>query len=370
MHLVDVTMFWSGQGGGVRRYLSAKHDYLKKQPGVRHTIVVPGSLTAASPQVPGIPLPFSAGYRLPRNRSSVQRVLKELAPDLIEAGDPYQLAWAALRAGQDMSVPVAAFYHSNLPAMAQRALKEVGRVAAISYVKRLYKRFDMVFAPSRHIVEQLTEFGIERVTLQPLGVDTNLFRPDKRDPNWRAKHGIAPDTRILLYVGRYAAEKNLSVLVEAVAKLGSGYLLVMIGSGPLVPSGEHVMVLPFEGDMDELARAYASADVLVHAGDQETFGLAVLESLASGVPVIGCNQGGIAELVDSSVGYAVDGCHAAGFAEAISALFERDLSVLSLAARQRALSYDWNVMLANLERHYRRLLANNGSIGYGALEAA
>jgi alpha-1,6-mannosyltransferase len=370
MHLVDVTMFWSGQGGGVRRYLSAKHDYLKKQPGVRHTIVVPGSLTAASPQVPGIPLPFSAGYRLPRNRSSVQRVLKELAPDLIEAGDPYQLAWAALRAGQDMSVPVAAFYHSNLPAMAQRALKEVGRVAAISYVKRLYKRFDMVFAPSRHIVEQLTEFGIERVTLQPLGVDTNLFRPDKRDPNWRAKHGIAPDVQQDARVGRYAAEKNLSVLVEAVAKLGSGYLLVMIGSGPLVPSGEHVMVLPFEGDMDELARAYASADVLVHAGDQETFGLAVLESLASGVPVIGCNQGGIAELVDSSVGYAVDGCHAAGFAEAISALFERDLSVLSLAARQRALSYDWNVMLANLERHYRRLLANNGSIGYGALEAA
>ncbi len=370
MHLVDVTMFWSGQGGGVRRYLSAKHDYLKKQPDVRHTIVVPGSLTATSPQVPGIPLPFSAGYRLPRNRSSVQRVLKDLAPDLIEAGDPYQLAWAALRAGQDMGVPVAAFYHSNLPAMAQRALKEVGRLGAISYVKRLYKRFDTVFAPSRHIVEQLCEFGIERVVLQPLGVDTDLFRPDRRDPEWRAKHGIAPDTRVLLYVGRYAAEKNLSVLVDAVTRLGAGYLLVTIGGGPLVPAGERVMVLPFEGDMMELARAYASADVLVHAGDQETFGLAVLESLASGVPVVGCNLGGIAELVDSSVGYAVDGCHADGFAEAISALFERDFAGLALAARARALSYDWNVVLAALEGHYRLLLANRGRVAYGALEAA
>ena len=65
--------------------------------------------------------------------------------------------------------------HSNLPAMAQRALKEVGRLGAISYVKRLYRRFDVVFAPSRHIVEQLGDFGIERVVLQPLGVDTDLF---------------------------------------------------------------------------------------------------------------------------------------------------------------------------------------------------
>jgi alpha-1,6-mannosyltransferase len=110
--------------------------------------------------------------------------------------------------------------------------------------------------------------------------------------------------------------------------------------------------------------------VLVHAGDQETFGLAVLESLASGVPVIGCNLGGIAELVDSSVGFAVDGCHAAGFAEAISALFERDFAELALAARARAMSYDWNVVLAALEGHYRVLLGNRGRIAYGALEAA
>ena len=86
--------------------------------------------------------------------------------------------------------------------------------------------------------------------------------------------------------------------------------------------------------------------------------------------MVGCDQGGIAELVDSTVGHVVDGCHAAGFAEAISALFERDQTALALAARERALRYDWNMVLADLSGHYRRLLANNGRVGYGALEAA
>jgi alpha-1,6-mannosyltransferase len=369
MHLVDVTMFWSGQGGGVRRYLSAKQHFFEGRDDVRHTIVVPGSLNASAPQVPGIPLPLSGGYRLPRNRGSVDRVLKSLAPDLIEAGDPYQLAWAALRSGAEMGIPVAAFYHSNLPAMATRAFKEVGRRAAVSYVRRLYRKFDLVFAPSRHIRDALRDLGIDRVALQPLGVETGLFRPDRRDPAWRLQHGLDADAHVLLYVGRYAPEKNLPVLVDAVSRLGQPYVLVTIGGGPVPPVGEHVKVLPFQGDMDELARAYASADAFVHAGDQETFGLAVLEALASGLPVVGCDLGGIAELVDDSVGHAVPRCTASDFAAAIEALFSRDRATLSANARERALEYDWRAVLSQLEGHYQKLF-KPGDIDYSTLRAA
>ena len=353
----------------MRRYLSAKNQFFEGRDDIRHTIVVPGSLTATAPLVPGIPLPLSGGYRLPRNRGAVDRVLKSLAPDLIEAGDPYQLAWAALRSGAELGIPVAAFYHSNLPAMAARAFKEVGRRAAVSYVRRLYRRFDLVFAPSRHIRDSLGELGIERVALQPLGVETGLFRPDRRDPTWRLQHGIDADTRVLLYVGRYAAEKNLPVLVDAVSRLKQPYVLVTIGGGPLPPVGDRVQVLPFQGDMEELARAYASADAFVHAGDQETFGLAVLEALASGLPVVGCNLGGIGELVDDTVGFAVPRCCAADFAEGIDTLFTRDRAALSARARERALEYDWRAVLTGLEGHYKKL-CNQSDVDYGTLRAA
>ena len=298
------------------------------------------------------------------------KVLEELKPDLIEAGDPYQLAWAALRAGRQMDIPVAAFYHSNLPAMAARALKEMGRKGASRYVRRLYRRFDMVFAPSRHIYASLKELGIERVTLQPLGVDTRLFHPTRRDGTWRTEHGIAANARVLLYVGRYAAEKNLQVLIDAVARLGDPYVLVMIGGGPIVPVGERVMVLPFEGDMKQLTRAYASADAFVHAGDQETFGLAVLEALASGLPTVGCNMGGTAELVDQSVGYAVDSLDSIAYCDAISGLFERDLDMLAANARARALSYDWDAIFTSLDGHYRSLLNIHQLTSCDTLEAA
>jgi alpha-1,6-mannosyltransferase len=237
-------------------------------------------------------------------------------------------------------------------------------------VRRLYRRFDMVFAPSRHIYSSLQQLGIERVTLQPLGVDTRLFHPARRDAAWRTEHGIAASARVLLYVGRYAAEKNLHILIDAVAKLGDPYVLVMIGGGPIVPSGERVKVLPFEGNMAELTRAYASADAFVHAGDQETFGLAVLEALASGLPTIGCNLGGIAELVDQSVGFAVDTLDSGAFSEAIDALFRRDLSELSGNARARALCYDWDAIFASLEGHYRALLNDHHIRSCDTLEAA
>jgi alpha-1,6-mannosyltransferase len=361
MHVLDLTMFWSGQGGGVMRYLRAKNAYLEGVPGARHTIVVPGRLGAQPPEIPGIPIPFGAGYRLPHDPKAVRRVLGALAPDLIEAGDPYHLAWAALRAGADRGVPVAAFYHSDMPELARRAFGDYAQRAAARYVRRLYRRFDTVFAPSRYVAARLGELGIERVIHQPLGVDTELFDPSRRASGWRTRHGIDAGARVLLYVGRYASEKNLDVLVGAVARLGPPYLLVTIGGGPLVPRGPRVLALPYESLPWQLASAYASADLFVHAGDQETFGLAVLEALASGLPVVGCAQGAVGELIDPLVGAAVERCTVDAFVEAIGALAARDPVPLARRARERAQAYEWNSVLAALYGHYADL------VGAGAL---
>jgi len=371
VHLVDITMFWSHQGGGVQRYLRAKHDHFRALPDMRHTIVVPGALLAHSPRIPGIPLPFCAGYRIPRDRSSVRRVLRALVPDVIEAGDPYQLAWAALRAGQEIGVPVTAFYHSDLPALAARALGEYGRRAAQTYVRKLYGHFDRVFAPSRYVAHRLAELGIHRVQLQPLGVDTQIFHPCRRDSAWRAKYGIAARTQVLLYVGRYALEKNLQVLSAAVDRLGSRYLLIAIGGGPRPPTGSRVLALPYETDLTELATAYASADMLVHAGDQETFGLAILEALACGLPVVGSDKAGVGELIDGSVGATVSSCTAGEYAEAIQEVTLRDDPALRLRCRARACVYDWSRVLPRLALQYRELVDAHAALNsLGARRAA
>ncbi|QEI05334.1 glycosyltransferase family 1 protein [Pigmentiphaga aceris] len=354
-HVVDATMFWSPRGGGVKSYLRAKNGFLQREESIRHTVVVPGAIAAASPQVPGLPLPFSSGYRFPLARNASARVLRALKPDVIEVGDPYQMAWSALDAGQASGVPVCAFFHSNILEMAQRLAGKHARQAAAIYVRKLYPHFDRVFAPSAHLVSQLHDLGVSRAVLQPLGVDTTVFHPQPADGSWRARHNIPPDAVVLLYVGRFAPEKNLPLLADAVERLGAPYLLVAIGDGPVTPRGSRVRVLPYEAGREALARAYADADAFVHAGDQETFGLAVLEALACGLPVVGAKRAGVGDLVVDAVGITVPPGSAEAFARAIVSLRQRNPDALAKAARAHALSYDWRNVFPPLIQHYRQL---------------
>ena len=367
LHLADVTMFWAAESGGVKRYLRAKHDFLRHSTGDphwRHTLVVPGTADDATNEiavVPGVPLPLSQGYRIPLRSGPAEQALCALQPDLIEAGDPYRLSWAALRAGARLQVPVAAFCHSDLPAFFRRLGGPPAELAAAAYARKLYPHFDTVFVPSRYIAQKVADLGVRRIELQPLGVDTRLFHPARRSLRWREQIGLPRDARVLLYVGRYAPEKNLHVLCDAVDKLNDGTTLVTIGSGPTPPRGKHVRALPYEADAQQLAAAMASADVFVHAGDQETFGLVALEAMASGVPVVTCAAGGLGELVNDHVGYAVPHCRADAFAQALHALRQRDPVVLAHAARRHAMLYDWRVVLPQLLRRYLALLGRQAA---------
>jgi len=356
MHIVDVTMFHSPHGGGVGRYLGAKQAFLHDAGVGRHTLVVPGPIRGRSPQVPGLPLPFSCGYRVALGRRSARRIISALQPDIIEAGDPFQLAWAALDAGRGAGIPVVAFYHCDLPALAFDMFGALGRRGASAYARRLYRQFDLVLAPSLSAKSALDALGVTRVAHQPLGVDTAWFHPGRRDPQWRTRLGIGRDDCVLLYVGRHAPEKNLPVLRDAVRLLGPGYVLVTIGSGPCPISGARVRALGHERNADKLIEAMASADIFVHAGSRETFGLAVLEALACGLPVVACARAALCELVDQNVGAALVHCTAADFAEAINALRRGGLEAPALAARQRALRHDWKLVLPSLVGHYRTLI--------------
>jgi len=355
-------MFWSPTGGGVRRYVNAKHAWLEAQPGWRHTIAVPAvrgeSVEAA---LPSLPLPFGNGYRLPLRRGAMGRMLVGLLPDVIEAGDPYRVAWAARDAAERLGVPAVAYCHSNIVAMARMVggsrFGSAAARAAQRYARHVYAGFDLVLAPSRSMVRHLEGWGVARVACQPLGVDIAAFNPTRRDPTWRARHGIAKEARVLVFAGRFAPEKHLDVLVDAVHRLGPPYVLVAIGAGPSAPRVDaRVKVLPFVSGTAELATALASADAFVHAGDQETFGLSVLEAMACGTAAVVRDAEGLAELVDERTGIAVQYGTGAAFAEAIAALFTRDAATLAAAARSRAEALAWERVFPSLLGHYQRAI--------------
>lgn len=371
MHLVDTTMFWSPTGGGVRRYLLAKQAWMSAQPGWRHTLAVPaagweavGPTTAqhATVGLPSLPLPGRGGYRLPLRRRAIAERLEQLGPDLIEAGDAYVLAWSALDAAQARGIPAVAFCHSNIEAMARllapRRLGAAAARAARRYGCHVYRHFDLVLAPSRAMCRHLKDWGLPHVACQPLGVDTGLFQPGRGSARWRQAHGIGPNERLLVYAGRFGPEKHLAVLSDAIERLGAPYRLLLVGAGRVAWQSPRVMRLPFVADRESLAEALASADAFVHAGDQETFGLAALEALACGTPVVAQAREGLADLVDDTVGVAVPDGRAATFAEAIASLFAPGAAIESrrAAARARAETFCWDSVFASLLTHYGSLL--------------
>ena len=367
LHLLDASMFW-GPTGGVRQVLMTKHRLLGAH-GWRHTILAPGVAGSGFIDCGGLPLPRSGGYRLVVDRPRAERLIEAARPDIVEAADPYVLASATLRASARLGIPAVAFCHSNLPQVAARWLGGVdgtatrrGRWAADAarrYLVNLYRRFDLVLAPSLGLAEALRDGGLRNVRHQPLGVDCTVFSPAAADPQWRERlcqrHGLPRATSLLVYTGRFAPEKNLPLLTQAMARLGPGHALLAVGSGPAPPQGPQVIVLPTETDRGHLARLLASCDAYVHAGDQETFGLGVLEAMACGTPVVVNAAAGLGELARDA-GTLVAGRDPQRWAEAIRTTLNEDLSRRTTAALARARGHDWPPIIEQLSQRYHWLL--------------
>ena len=361
-HLIDTTMLFAPKSGGVKRYLLAKQAWIAEhRPDLRHTLVVPGEQTqdrgCGVVTLAAAPLPFGDGYRWPASTKKWADHLCALQPTVIEAGDPYGPGRAALDVGERLGVPVVGFCHSDPAALARLHLGEWAEPPVRRRWARLFRRFDQVVAPSRHIAERLAYAGVPDVRVQPLGVDVNLFHPARADPaRLRRELGISANTRLLVFAGRPAREKNIDILLEATARLGSGHHLLLIGAGALARPQANATYLDYISDPRDVARLLASCDAFVHANHQEPFGLVALEAMACGLPLVGVASGGIAEIVDESVGQLAPHATAASLAEAVDALFLRDWGMVGAAARTRAEErYGWDATFRGLTRLYGEL---------------
>ena len=362
MHVVDATLFYSPTSGGVKRYLLAKHEWMRAHTNWRHSLVVPGELSTHAPgevsMVEGRLVPGAFNYRLPLNPLRWARAIDALEPDLIEVGDAFHPVWSAASVAARRGIPLIGFYHSNFPELAGRRLGSAVQKFIEWYVRLAYERCEQVLAPSRYMCEYLHSIGVMHTALQPLGVDTETFSPIGVRRDLRAELELPAETRLLVFAGRSSREKNIPVLVEAFRLLGHPYHLLLIGGGEAGRDG-NVTRLPYCRDNRTLASYFRAADAFVHAGAHETFGLVILEALACGRPVVAMRAGAVPELFDERAG--VLAAHhgdaataAANFSGVIAGLYERDLDALGHAAREHVCSnYSWTRTFQGLMARYQ-----------------
>jgi alpha-1,6-mannosyltransferase len=385
--IVDLTQFYSPVSGGVKRYLHEKIDYIQNCTSKdKHVLIVPGKKTTVRARgrarVYTIRSPLvsrTAQYRALLNLRAVERILRNERPDIIESGDPYQLGWKAVRAGRELKIPVIGFYHSHFPeAYLRSSAKLFGKTAtrrvmklSRAYVRKLYNQHAATLVASERLARVLRDWGVRNVRVLSLGVNIDIFRPDKSDVEaTRASLNLKPSQKLLLYVGRLAKEKNTTTVFRAFEVLErrrpNEFDLLVIGDGAqrsqlrkLKARCKNVSSIRYCAEPNELARYYRAADLFVHPGVQETFGLAALESQACGTPVVGIRGSAMDDLIfHEQTNWAREN-KAEALADAIEQMSEKDLSRLGQQAAERAAqSHAWPWIFERLFCIYREVCAN------------
>jgi alpha-1,6-mannosyltransferase len=352
MRIVRLANIVSAQSGGLRTALRNLGEGYRRA-GHEPVLVVPGRAHADELTeqgrvitVPGAPLPRTGGYRMLAGRRRLTRLLETLEPDRLEVADRATLRWAgrwARRRGVG-SVMVA---HESLDGL----LGVWGMPARDRLADRLNRRaaeaFDRIICTTAFAAAEFRRLGVPNLVEVPLGVDLDGFHPGCADAAVRSRYA-RPDELLLVYAGRLSAAKRSELAVDTVPVLrdrGVPAALVVAGDGARRAAlAYRAARLPvrFAGhiaDRSAVAALLASADVAVAPGPVETFGLAALEALACGTPVVVNAAGALPEVIGDA-GVAVPGSPEA-FADAVQALLDRPERERRAAARTRAGSFGW-----------------------------
>jgi len=336
-----------------QEYANLGHDVMLIVPGERNLETKKPFGTVVEIKSPIIP--FSGGYRIIFNTNKVKEKLKRFAPSFLEISDRTTLLRLADWAKTE-SIDTAFYAHERVDKVVAAFLPFLPfKKPLINYAnQKIANKVDHIIATTEYAATEFRRLSSSnnldsKLAISPLGVDLIHFSPNNSNSESKVKN--ANEQKILLACTRFSKEKDPDFLLDIARACkinGTQIQLVIAGSGPLtkklVARAEKedlpVSFIGFISDKNYLAQLLASADLFLAVGPIETFGLAALEALASGTPVICRDTSAITEIIDSKCGYSLPR-DSSRWAEQIRNHFDLDQVAISKFARGRAEEFSW-----------------------------
>jgi len=362
---------------GANQALNRLVDYLEAKAGCEVRVYSPVTNTPAfAPAgtlvpVPSITLPvrkeFQLALGLPR---AIRRNIAEFAPAIVHVATPDILCTRAQTFAKKLGIPIVASMHTRFEAYLDYYGLGWARPLAEAHIRRFYRRSDHVVAPTPNLVAEMKALrGDDCASVWSRGIDRHLFSPTRRDLTWRRAQGFSDDTVVILFFGRLVLEKGVETFVSVIRALEGRAPVkpLVVGAGPAADTFAGLSGAVLTGHLEgaELARAVASADIMVSPSTTETFGNVVLEAMACGLPVVSADAPSArALLIDGETGLLCPPCEISTYVEAILRLITVTDARESMGASARAASsaYSWDAACESVATVYRSAVARQAAI--------
>lgn len=306
----------------------------------REGLFVPGETV-----MPSLPLPMYREVKigLPSADKFRARWIKK-RPDVVYVATESPMGASAAKAARALGIPVVMGFHTNVHQYVKNYRFPGLETTAVNYLRKMHHGARLTLVPTEEVLRSLDELGFERLAVMGRGVDTSLFDPGKRDVSLRQSWGVWRNEVVFGVVGRLAREKNLVTVLNLYSRLqrefpDRGMKMVVVGDGPLMNSLRSEFpdaVFCGTRSGEDLARHYASLDVLLFASETETFGNVLLEGMASGLATVSYRYAASADLVLNGVnGLQAEKGEEEGFYAAMSRLLQNAELVRRLGEQAR-----------------------------------
>jgi alpha-1,6-mannosyltransferase len=394
---LHITNAYHGASGGIRTFYRALLEAANRRgrlmrlvaPGERSEVEEVGSCGRIYHVASRRAFLFDNRYRLlapatylPPFHGELWRILRDERPDLIEVCDKYSVHWMAglLRRGWISGLrrpPLVGMSCERMDDNVEAFLggSRVGRLWSRFYMGYSYiPFFDYHIANSGYTAAELRDAMRARherpIYVRPMGVETDDFvtarRSEKSRRNLIAETGGGEKTKLLLYVGRLSPEKNVPLFIEMIGRLADDFRLVVAGDGPLagwlekeakIRAPGRIHLLGHIGDRAKLLELYADCDAFVHPNPREPFGIAPLEAMAAGLPLVAPNAGGVLSYANVTNAWLAEP-NGESFAAAARAVFNDPAARKDRLARARwtARQYQWRVVADSFFQLYDELI--------------
>lgn len=308
-----------------------------------------------------MPLYGSRPWGLPSRQ--LKSILLDFNPDIVHAVNPFSLVTSAVHYANKLGIPLLTSYHTHMPDYLDHYNMSFFKPILWEYIRFWHNKSDYNITVSESLRQELITQNIPTQAVLPRGIDLDKRHPDFYDEElYQQLTFNNPNNKLLMYIGRLAAEKDLDHL-RVIFDHRDDICLGIVGDGPdrerleTVFAGTKTTFLGFKHG-EELSKAFALGDAFVFPSTSETFGLVISESMASGVPVIAARNAPTCEqIVDKDTGLIYESGDSQSLLAAINQIDNLLLmQKLALKSRAEAMKFSWDNATNQLLDFYRQTI--------------